>query len=202
MVQKVHGFLNKSGEGCGGPASFFTEPGRGANRGRIWVKGGVSGNERGPVPPRCGDRACGSASPGCADVAGRCLGMKWVRSRHRVPKDRLWIGDIRKVLRGRRCGGGTVPGGRRDHPVSFGLFSKGTVVGSACRRIGIIFPVVFDGSVNPPWRREVLARRVWRRLHSAPCPAWGGKQRWSAVWRLPCHRSGGWRGWKEPAHAA
>ena len=129
MMQKVHGFLNDSGEGRGVSPLFSTGAGRGASRGRIRVKGGTSGNKRGPVLPRCVDRAFGGASPGCSDVAGRCLGMKWVHHGHRVPKDRLWIGDIRKVLRGRRCGGGAVPGGRRDHPVSFGLFSKGTCRG-------------------------------------------------------------------------
>ena len=51
-----------------------------------------------------------------------------------------------------------------------------------------------DGPVIAPCRRrEVLAPQAWHRLHSEPCPAWGGKRWWQAAGCLRCRRRGGWR---------
>ena len=60
-----------------------------------------------------------------------------------------------------------------------------------------------DGPVIAPCRRrEVLAPQAWHRLHSEPCPAWGGKRWWRAAGCLPCRRSGGCPGWTGPECAS
>lgn len=168
-------------------------------------RSGRHGHEKGPVPAAVrGGRGPSFAFSGCADVACRCLGVKWVSVLlHRVPKNRPCIGVhpewVAWCRRG-RC----FRSWRRGRSFRFlRLHIQGALTGSACRRIGIIFPVALDGSVTAPHRRrEVLARQAWHKLHSAPCPALGGKRWWWAAACLPCHRIGGFPEWTSPMHAS
>ena len=72
-------------------------------RGGNWGKEALplnAGHEKGPIPAAVREgRGLWGASPGCADVACRCLGMKRVSvSLHRVPKDRPCTGGHPECL--------------------------------------------------------------------------------------------------------
>lgn len=80
---------------------------------------------------------------------------------------------------------------------------QGTWQGAACRGIGIISPIIrrWSGYCAMPAAGSFGAQ-AWHRLHSEPCPAWGGKRWWRAAGCLPCRRSGGCPGWTGPECAS
>lgn len=97
----------------------------------------------------------------------------------------------------------SVPGDGEDHSVSRGFYPGGPGRGPHAVESGSSSRSSVDGPVIAPCRRrEVLAPQAWHRLHSEPCPAWGGKRWRREAGRLPCRRSGGCPGWTGPAHAS
>ena len=147
------------------------------------------------------------ASSGCADVACRCLGIKQGSGRIAAPRSEG------SALHRRTSGGCcllpptlaavSVPGDGEDHSVSCGFYSGDPGRGPRAVESGLSSRSSVDGPVIAPCRRrEVLAPQAWHRLHSEPCPAWGGKRWWRAAGCLPCRRSGGCPGWTGPAHAS
>lgn len=108
------------------------------------------GHEKGPIPAAVREgRGLSGASPGCADVACRCLGVK---GGERIASPRSEASALHRSTSGVGCvvppgsGAVSVPG-RRGRSFRFlRLHIQGTLTGSACRRIGIIFPVVLRGS--------------------------------------------------------
>lgn len=97
----------------------------------------------------------------------------------------------------------SVPGEGEDHSVSCGFYSGDPGRGPRAVESGLSSRSSVDGPVIAPCRRrEVLAPQAWHRLHSEPCPAWGGKRWWQAAGCLPCRRSGGCPGWTGPECAS
>ena len=97
----------------------------------------------------------------------------------------------------------SVPGDGEDHSVSCGFYSGDPGRGPRAVESGSSPRSSVDGPVIAPCRRrEVLAPQAWHRLHSEPCPAWGGKRWWRAAGCLPCRRSGGCPGWTGPECAS
>lgn len=113
--------------------------------------------------------------------------------------------DIRRVLFVAAGAGCRFRSRRReDHSVSCGFYSGDPGRGPRAVESGLSSRSSVDGSVIAPCRRrEVLAPQAWHRLHSEPCPAWGGKRWWqAAAGCLPCRRSGGCPGWTGPECAS
>ena len=123
----------------------------------------------------------------------------------RVPKDRPCIGGHPEgvICCRRRLAAVSVPGDGEDHSVSCGFYSGDPGRGPRAVESGSSPRSSVDGPVIAPCRRrEVLAPQAWHRLHSEPCPAWGGKRWWRAAGCLPCRRSGGCPGWTGPECAS
>lgn len=147
------------------------------------------------------------ASSGCADVACRCLGIKQGSERIAAPRSEG------SALHRRTSGGCCLlppalgcrfRSRRRGRSFRFlRLLFRGPGRGPRAVESGSSPRSSVDGPVIAPCRRrEVLAPQAWHRLHSEPCPAWGGKRWWRAAGCLPCRRSGGCPGWTGPECAS
>ena len=165
------------------------------------------GYEKAPVLPQRGkDGACKGIIRLC-----RCcmplLGNKTGERAYRRSAFRR-IGpaseDIRRVLFVAAGAGCRFRSRRRGRSFRFlRLLFRGPWQGAACRGIGIIFPIIrrWSGYCAMPAAGS-LAPQAWHRLHSEPCPAWGGKRWWREAGCLPCRRSGGCPGWTGPECAS
>lgn len=165
------------------------------------------GYEKAPVLPQRGkDGACKGIIRLC-----RCcmplLGNKTGERAYRRSAFRR-IGpaseDIRRVLFVAAGAGCRFRSRRRGRSFRFlRLLFRGPGRGPRAVESGLSSRSSVDGPVIAPCRRrEVLAPQAWHRLHSEPCPAWGGKRWWQAAGCLPCRRSGGCPGWTGPECAS
>ena len=164
------------------------------------------GYEKAPVLPQRGkDGAC----KGIIRLCRCCMPLLGNKAGERAYRRSAFrrIGpaseDIRRVLLPPALAAVSVPGEGEDHSVSCGFYSGDPGRGPRAVESGLSSRSSVDGPVIAPCRRrEVLAPQAWHRLHSEPCPAWGGKRWWQAAGCLPCRRSGGCPGWTGPECAS
>lgn len=165
------------------------------------------GYEKAPVLPQRGkDGAC----KGIIRLCRCCMPLLGNKAGERAYRRSAFrrIGpaseDIRRVLFVAAGAGCRFRSRRRGRSFRFlRLLFRGPGRGPRAVESGLSSRSSVDGPVIAPCRRrEVLAPQAWHRLHSEPCPAWGGKRWWQAAGCLPCRRSGGCPGWTGPECAS
>lgn len=165
------------------------------------------GYEKAPVLPQRGkDGAC----KGIIRLCRCCMPLLGNKAGERAYRRSAFrrIGpaseDIRRVLFVAAGAGCRFRSRRRGRSFRFlRLLFRGPWQGPRAVESGLSSRSSVDGPVIAPCRRrEVLAPQAWHRLHSEPCPAWGGKRWWQAAGCLPCRRSGGCPGWTGPECAS
>ena len=165
------------------------------------------GYEKAPVLPQRGkDGAC----KGIIRLCRCCMPLLGNKAGERAYRRSAFrrIGpaseDIRRVLFVAAGAGCRFRSRRRGRSFRFlGFYSGDPGRGPRAVESGLSSRSSVDGPVIAPCRRrEVLAPQAWHRLHSEPCPAWGGKRWWQAAGCLPCRRSGGCPGWTGPECAS